>query len=258
MDVAMADDAKRGHVPYGLLLVRAAADWRAEHAGSLPATPADRQAFKDRLRTWNREVQGVPIEVRALEPAAGALGLGRGCRHWGPCRRALAKALLLCLCRRRTSPKRSATPTVFGRGPVTPVRRVVVVGKEEHVLDGDEALWSSWRRACSSPGSHARPGKHGLSTARPRGLISATKSLARLPHETDHFSIPHERRAAPELLRLFEDPECMELHAGSKPFWICVAALRRFVEQESSGCIPLEVGPEGCQGGGEREPCGGF
>lgn len=33
----------------------------------------------------------------------------------------------------------------------------------------------------------------------------------------------------------------MELHAGSKPFWICVAALRRFVEQESSGCIPLEV-----------------
>lgn len=47
--------------------------------------------------------------------------------------------------------------------------------------------------------------------------------------------------AAPELVRLFQDEACQHLRAGSSPFWICVAALSRFVASNAAGALPLEV-----------------
>jgi hypothetical protein len=59
----MQDEQARGRVPYALLLVKAAGDWARAHAGALPATYAEKQAFKEGLRGWNRDIEGVPIEV---------------------------------------------------------------------------------------------------------------------------------------------------------------------------------------------------
>lgn len=65
VEVRLADPAVRGHIPYALLLVKAAADWVATHPGSkLPQTFAEKTEFKDRLRALQSTIDGVPIEVR--------------------------------------------------------------------------------------------------------------------------------------------------------------------------------------------------
>ena len=44
----------------------------------------------------------------------------------------------------------------------------------------------------------------------------------------------------PELEQLFEQEECRHLRPDSAPFWFCVAAVKRFVEREGAGSLPLE------------------
>ncbi len=88
-DLDACDDMAHHHVPYLVLLVRALGAWRAAHGGTVPATSAERAAFKDSLRAMQRShdeenfkealasahkvwaPQGVPTEARAvLEDAA--------------------------------------------------------------------------------------------------------------------------------------------------------------------------------------------
>jgi hypothetical protein len=48
-----------------VILVKAAQQWQAQH-DALPKTAADRAAFKDLIRSWQRPVNGMPVEVRTL------------------------------------------------------------------------------------------------------------------------------------------------------------------------------------------------
>ncbi len=54
----------------GVVLVKAALQWRADHHGTLPATSSERTAFRDLLRSWQRSVDGVPLEVSLVVPQA--------------------------------------------------------------------------------------------------------------------------------------------------------------------------------------------
>lgn len=47
----------------GLLLVKAALQWRSEHNGALPANSAERTAFKEFIKSWQRSIDGVPLDV---------------------------------------------------------------------------------------------------------------------------------------------------------------------------------------------------
>ena len=46
-----------------MLLIQAAKEWAAEHGGQMPASYPERSAFKDLLRSWQRSVNGIPLEV---------------------------------------------------------------------------------------------------------------------------------------------------------------------------------------------------
>ena len=48
-----------------VILVKAALQWQAEH-DALPKTAADRAAFKDLIRSWQRPVNDMPVEVRCM------------------------------------------------------------------------------------------------------------------------------------------------------------------------------------------------
>ena len=47
----------------GVLLVKAALKWRAEHGG-LPSNSRERASFKQLLKSWQRSIEGVPLDVR--------------------------------------------------------------------------------------------------------------------------------------------------------------------------------------------------
>ena len=48
------------------LLIQAADKWRSQHEGQLPKSYADKQAFKELLRSWEHSIDGIPIEVIPL------------------------------------------------------------------------------------------------------------------------------------------------------------------------------------------------
>ena len=53
----------------GLLLVKAAAAWKAAHNGELPKSSADRSAFKDLIRSWQRTIDDCPIPEENFQEA---------------------------------------------------------------------------------------------------------------------------------------------------------------------------------------------
>ncbi|KFM26093.1 NEDD8-activating enzyme E1 regulatory subunit [Auxenochlorella protothecoides] len=128
VDAGLLDDHVRGHVPYALLLIRAAAAWAATHGAPFPRTSAEKADFKEGLRSLQRCIEGVPVEEENITEA-----IANAHRVWSG----------------------SSAPT-------------------------------------------------------------------------------------PELVRLFQDEACQHLRAGSSPFWICVAALSRFVASNAAGALPLE------------------
>lgn len=73
----------------GLLLIKAAQEWKAAHGGCLPRSAADRAAFKDLLRSWQRSVDGIPLmEENFTEAVANAHKVWappafRECTHLG-------------------------------------------------------------------------------------------------------------------------------------------------------------------------------
>lgn len=100
----------------GVLLVKAALQWRAEH-GSLPANAREQASFKQLLKSWQRNIKGVPLDVRAASGFSGVLVL-----LYEPCAECVVVQLLgvepackCVLCRRRTSMRPSATRTRCGR-----------------------------------------------------------------------------------------------------------------------------------------------
>jgi hypothetical protein len=58
-----------------VLLIQAAATWQREHGGKLPGSYAERTAFKDLLKSWQRHIDGIPLEVGAV--GAGAWQVAR-------------------------------------------------------------------------------------------------------------------------------------------------------------------------------------
>lgn len=79
VDLAAADDITHGHVPYGLLLTKAALHWRETHDGQLPRSSKDKAAFKELLRSWQRTIDGVPVEEENFSEA-----ISNAHKMWSP------------------------------------------------------------------------------------------------------------------------------------------------------------------------------
>ncbi len=94
LDLATADDVTHKHIPYGgwaencccntvgivcllsrvslmvvcpvavaILLLKAASQWQSQHGSKLPQGSAQRSEFKRIIQSWQRSIDGVPIEV---------------------------------------------------------------------------------------------------------------------------------------------------------------------------------------------------
>ncbi|PNW87795.1 hypothetical protein CHLRE_01g002350v5 [Chlamydomonas reinhardtii] len=63
------DEVAHAHVPYVVLLLQAAARWRAGHGGGLPATSADKAAFKAAVGGMRRTADGVPLPSENFDEA---------------------------------------------------------------------------------------------------------------------------------------------------------------------------------------------
>ncbi|CAL8467774.1 g7312 [Coccomyxa elongata] len=63
IDLQSIDDITHKHVPYGILLLKAVELWQNEHGSTLPATANDKAAFRAMLKSWQRLVDGVPVEA---------------------------------------------------------------------------------------------------------------------------------------------------------------------------------------------------
>ncbi|GAB4817852.1 hypothetical protein N2152v2_004898 [Parachlorella kessleri] len=67
-DLEHAEEHVHSHIPYAVLLVRAAQLWRGEH-DSLPKTVAQRNDFKGLLKAWQRHFDGVPLDEENFSEA---------------------------------------------------------------------------------------------------------------------------------------------------------------------------------------------
>lgn len=50
----------------GILLIKAVQRWRKEHDSTLPANAKEKAAFRAMLKSWQRSVDGIPVEVLCL------------------------------------------------------------------------------------------------------------------------------------------------------------------------------------------------
>ncbi len=50
----------------GILLLKAVQQWQKQHGSNLPASAKEKAAFRSMLKSWQRCIDGVPIEVRSL------------------------------------------------------------------------------------------------------------------------------------------------------------------------------------------------
>ena len=66
MRTLCSSDVEHAHVPYALVLVKLVNEWRAAHAGALPATRCEKDAFRATVaaaartptrRPFNQEIQ---------------------------------------------------------------------------------------------------------------------------------------------------------------------------------------------------------
>ena len=49
-----------------VLLIKAAHEWHKRHGSQLPSTSSQRSEFKDIIKSWQRQIDGIPLEVRKL------------------------------------------------------------------------------------------------------------------------------------------------------------------------------------------------
>lgn len=251
------------------LLIKAAQQWRREHDGQLPGSYAERSAFKDLLKSWQRQIDGIPLEVGGLAGAALAGAAASGChtkrRHacaagvlpeqcplqasicGGPAGRhaALAPACFKQLPpsppprRRRTSQRRWPTRTRCGRRPASP-----------------PSCGPSWRTAVRRT-SRSRWGRLRRRAAAEVMLAAGAGQPMDGGAAALEESAFQQRMPSEVLLGLHPScgPPCLvaQLLTGqgaasllnplpqSPNFWVLVAALKLFIEREGQGQLPLEV-----------------
>jgi hypothetical protein len=57
----------RTDVTAAILLIKAAHEWQKSHSGKLPSSSAQRSDFKNIIKSWQRQIDGIPIEVSLLQ-----------------------------------------------------------------------------------------------------------------------------------------------------------------------------------------------
>ncbi|KAL4859524.1 NEDD8-activating enzyme E1 regulatory subunit AXR1 [Chlorella vulgaris] len=62
LDLSATQEHVHSHVPYALLLLKATKHWKEEHGGKLPSSYPERTAFKDLVNSWQRHVDGIPLD----------------------------------------------------------------------------------------------------------------------------------------------------------------------------------------------------
>ena len=50
-------------VSAAVLLIKAVHEWKQKHGSKLPSGSAQRTEFKDIIKSWQRQIDGIPIEV---------------------------------------------------------------------------------------------------------------------------------------------------------------------------------------------------
>ena len=48
-----------------ILLIQAVDHWKAGHQGKVPSGSKERSDFKALLKTWQRQIDGIPVEVHS-------------------------------------------------------------------------------------------------------------------------------------------------------------------------------------------------
>lgn len=79
VDLASVDDITHKHVPYAILLIKAAQEWQSHHDGKLPSTSAQRSDFKNIIKSWQRQIEGIPLEEENFSEA-----LSNASKVWAP------------------------------------------------------------------------------------------------------------------------------------------------------------------------------
>lgn len=79
IDLSSADDIMHKHIPYAILLIKAAHEWQKSHSGKLPSTSAQRSEFKNIIKSWQRQIDGIPIEEENFSEA-----LSNASKVWAP------------------------------------------------------------------------------------------------------------------------------------------------------------------------------
>jgi len=57
----------RKYVIAAILLIKAAHEWQKSHSGNLPSSSTQQSEFKNIIKSWQRQIDGIPIEVRLLQ-----------------------------------------------------------------------------------------------------------------------------------------------------------------------------------------------
>ena len=52
-------------VAAAILLIKAAQQWQQQHIDKLPSSSAQRTEFKNIIKSWQRKIDGIPLEVGA-------------------------------------------------------------------------------------------------------------------------------------------------------------------------------------------------
>ena len=230
--------------PPAVLLIAAAKAWQAEH-GRLPGSQAERVAFKGLLQGWQRHVDGVPLDVSGASGSSSSRGGAWDLRVLGWAGRR-GKGGSDCT---RTSPNPRPSPHAPPPPPHTHThthtRRRTLARPSPTLtrcgppLAPPPSCARCWRMSHppTSPPRHAGDGAGGGGG---QGGLCSWGLLARSGGGwgwggTGARADPHSPPPPP----MRQSPD----------FWVLVAALRRFIEQEGGGLLPLEVRASGCRGG---------
>ncbi|KAA6425651.1 MAG: NEDD8-activating enzyme E1 regulatory subunit-like [Trebouxia sp. A1-2] len=79
IDLSSADDIMHKHIPYAILLIKASHEWQKSHSGKLPSSSAQRSEFKNIIKSWQRQIDGIPIEEENFSEA-----LSNASKVWAP------------------------------------------------------------------------------------------------------------------------------------------------------------------------------
>lgn len=79
IDLSTLDDTTHSHLPYAVILIKAAKEWKANHGGKPPSTAIERAGFKSLIKSWQKMVEGVPLDEENFNEA-----VSNAHRVWAP------------------------------------------------------------------------------------------------------------------------------------------------------------------------------